>query len=144
MNKGEMNVDPIEGEFFSTEALGSLSDALIREAIQNSLDAAIPGEQVKVVITFSSSDQSLSPLKSEQYLRGLTSHLEAKESGLNHKWVLWIIEWPNGTTLPAHAVEKWNTMNGPRPYCTCAPYLKKQASKIHIFSFVITLFTPSP
>jgi hypothetical protein len=47
MNKGEMNVDPIEGEFFSTEALGSLPDALIREAIQNSLDASIPGEQVK-------------------------------------------------------------------------------------------------
>ena len=53
MSKGEMNVDPIEGEFFSTEALGSLPDALIREAIQNSLDAAIPGEQVKVVVTFS-------------------------------------------------------------------------------------------
>ena len=29
MNKGEVNVDPIEGEFFSTEALGSLPDALI-------------------------------------------------------------------------------------------------------------------
>lgn len=29
MKKGEMNVDPIEGEFFSTEALGSLPDALI-------------------------------------------------------------------------------------------------------------------
>jgi hypothetical protein len=42
MNKGEMNVDPIEGEFFSTEALGSLPDALIREAIQNSLDAVTP------------------------------------------------------------------------------------------------------
>lgn len=82
MNKGEMNIDPIEGEFFSTEALGSLSDALIREAIQNSLDAAIPGEQVKVVITFSSSDQGLSSLKSQPYLKGLKSHLEAKESGL--------------------------------------------------------------
>jgi hypothetical protein len=82
MNKGEMNIDPIEGEFFSTEALGSLSDALIREAIQNSLDAAIPGEQVKVAITFSSSDQSLSSLKSEQYLKGLKNHLESRESGL--------------------------------------------------------------
>lgn len=60
MGKGEMNIDPIEGEFFSTEALGSLSDALIREAIQNSLDAAIPGEQVRVVITFPSPNQYLS------------------------------------------------------------------------------------
>ena len=82
MSKGEMNIDPIEGEFFSTEALGSLSDALIREAIQNSLDAALPGEQVKVSITFSSSDQNLPLFKSENYLKGLRSHLEAKESGL--------------------------------------------------------------
>ena len=82
MNKGEMNVDPIEGEFFSTEALGSLPDALIREAIQNSLDAAIPGEQVKVVVTFSSLDQNLPVSKIEHYLKGLGSHLEARESGL--------------------------------------------------------------
>ncbi len=82
MSKGEMNIDPIEGEFFSTEALGSLSDALIREAIQNSLDAALPGEQVKVAITFSASDQCLSPIKSEQYLKGLRGHLEARENGL--------------------------------------------------------------
>ena len=65
MSKGEMNIDPIEGEFFSTEALGSLSDVLIREAVQNFLDAAIPGEQVKVAITFSSSDQHLLTSKSE-------------------------------------------------------------------------------
>lgn len=82
MNKGEMNVDPIEGEFFSTEALGSLPDALIREAIQNSLDASIPEEQVKVVITFSSSEKNLQPFRSQRYVEGLKSHLEAKGSGL--------------------------------------------------------------
>ena len=88
MSKGEMNIDPIEGEFFSTEALGSLSDALIREAIQNSLDAALPGEQVKVVITFSSSDQNLPASKIEYYLKGLRSHLEARESGLIERVIL--------------------------------------------------------
>jgi len=30
-SRGEINVDPIEGEFFSMEVLGSLPDALIRE-----------------------------------------------------------------------------------------------------------------
>ena len=59
MSRGEINVDPIEGEVFSTEILGSLSDAVIREAIQNSLDAGTPGQQVKIVITFSSPDQRL-------------------------------------------------------------------------------------
>jgi hypothetical protein len=82
MTRGEINVDPIEGEFFSTDILGSLSDALIREAIQNSLDAAVPGQQVKVVITFSSPDQKLPPAKFEHYLKGLREHLEAKGSGL--------------------------------------------------------------
>jgi hypothetical protein len=85
MGKGEMNVDPIEGEFFSTEALGSLSDALIREAIQNSLDAAIPGEKVKVTITFSASNQKLSASKTSHYLSGLKDHLSSKESGVMEK-----------------------------------------------------------
>lgn len=82
MTRGEINVDPIEGQFFSTDILGSLSDALIREAIQNSLDAAVPGQQVKVVITFSSPDQKLAPAKFEHYLKGLREHLEARGSGL--------------------------------------------------------------
>ncbi|MCX8117097.1 MAG: hypothetical protein N3G78_04075 [Desulfobacterota bacterium] len=82
MSKGEMNIDPIEGEFFSTEALGSLSDALIRETIQNSLDAAIPGEKVKLVFTFPSPAQYLPPYRSEPYLRGLRNHLGARGCGL--------------------------------------------------------------
>jgi hypothetical protein len=43
MHAGEMNIDPIDSAFFSTEALDSLADALVREAIQNSLDARAPG-----------------------------------------------------------------------------------------------------
>lgn len=31
--------DPIQGEFFSTEAIKNPADALVREAIQNALDA---------------------------------------------------------------------------------------------------------
>ena len=53
MHAGEMNIDPIESEFFSTEALDSLADALVREAIQNSLDARAPGTQARVRIAFS-------------------------------------------------------------------------------------------
>ena len=48
MSRGEINVDPIEGEFFATEALGSLSDALVRESIQNSLDAKAGTGPIKV------------------------------------------------------------------------------------------------
>lgn len=83
MSRGEINIDPIEAEFFSTEALGSLSDALVREAIQNSLDASIPGEKVKVIISFSSPSQYILPQKSEIYLKGLERHLKSKKSGLH-------------------------------------------------------------
>jgi hypothetical protein len=82
MSRGEINVDPIEGEFFTTEALGSLSDALVREAIQNSLDAARYGEQVLMIITFCPSSKGLSVSKRGQYLNGLQAHLEYRNAGL--------------------------------------------------------------
>ncbi|MBE9544772.1 MAG: hypothetical protein IMF02_09795, partial [Proteobacteria bacterium] len=52
MRPGEINVDPIEGEFFTTEAIGSITDALVRESIQNSLDAAQGNEPVTVRFSF--------------------------------------------------------------------------------------------
>ena len=82
MSRGEINVDPIEGEFFSTEVLGSLPDAVIREAIQNSLDAGLPGETVRIVITFPSPGQRLGAEAAARYLHGLREHLDAKDSGL--------------------------------------------------------------
>jgi hypothetical protein len=54
MQPGEMNIDPIEAEFSSTEALDSLADAFILEAIQNSLDALQPGLTAKARIAFPS------------------------------------------------------------------------------------------
>ncbi|MBU2549466.1 MAG: hypothetical protein KKB20_13700, partial [Proteobacteria bacterium] len=69
MGRGEVNIDPIEGEFFSTEALGGLSEALIRESIQNSLDAALRGRQVLVRILIDL--EGIHPTGSERYLSGL-------------------------------------------------------------------------
>jgi hypothetical protein len=47
MSRGDLNIDPVEGEFFATETLSGITDALVREAIQNSLDAATE-EKVRV------------------------------------------------------------------------------------------------
>src|ERR1035438_4860664 len=38
---GETTRDPIVGEFFATEAINNVGEALVREGIQNSLDAAL-------------------------------------------------------------------------------------------------------
>lgn len=82
MQPGEMNIDPIESEFFSTEALGSLADALVRESIQNSLDARGPGSQARVRIAFPSRGKWIPEDRARRYLAGLWAHLAADRSGL--------------------------------------------------------------
>lgn len=82
MHRGEMNVDPIEGEFFNTEAIASMSDALVREAIQNSLDAAIGKGPVTVQFTFLSGSETPAKAFKYMHLPGLETHLRAKHSGL--------------------------------------------------------------
>ncbi len=51
-------------------------------AVQNSLDAGLPGETVRIVITFPSPDQRLGADAAAHYLHGLREHLDAKGSGL--------------------------------------------------------------
>ena len=84
MQPGEMNVDPIEGEFFTTEALRSITDALIRESIQNSLDASAGSEPVTV--RFSHHLNPVARADSNElrklYIDGLSPHLLSKHSGL--------------------------------------------------------------
>ncbi|CAB1058540.1 hypothetical protein D1BOALGB6SA_3296 [Olavius sp. associated proteobacterium Delta 1] len=84
MRPGEINVDPIEGEFFTTEAIGSITDALVRESIQNSLDAAQGDGPVTIGFSFSAGPGRRSDPQSviKTYLETLTPHLEARHSGL--------------------------------------------------------------
>jgi hypothetical protein len=84
MQPGEINVDPIEGEFFTTEAIGSINDALVRESVQNSLDAAAGSGAVTVRFSFfsRSSPRYDATVISKKYIEGLSPHLQAKHSGL--------------------------------------------------------------
>lgn len=82
MQPGEMNIDPIEAEFFSTEALGSLADALVREAVQNSLDARVDGGQLRMRIYFAAPGAMLEGERRAAYVAELAPHLNASRSGL--------------------------------------------------------------
>ncbi len=84
MQPGEINVDPIEGEFFTTEAIGSVTDALVRESIQNSLDAALGSEPVTVRFSYWSKPNPGydAGFIIKRYIDGLSSHLQAKHAGL--------------------------------------------------------------
>lgn len=78
MVPGDLNVDPMEKEFFLTEALGSVTDALVREAIQNSLDAARNvSERVIVRFLLGQADESAK----QRYLDDLWPHVQASIDG---------------------------------------------------------------
>lgn len=72
MSPGDLNIDPVEGEFFATETLGGITDALVREAIQNSLDAAAE-EKVRVRFCLGRADNATR----ERYLGDLWPHVDA-------------------------------------------------------------------
>lgn len=79
MSPSQVNQDPVQGEFFTAAA--DLPDRLVRETIQNSLDARRPGETVKVRFAFSGTERALPVEKARQYLIGLRSHIQAVADG---------------------------------------------------------------
>lgn len=90
LQKGDTVRDPIQGEFFATEAIENSADALIREGIQNSLDArretsATPwGKEVlRVRVRISGSQGAVSSEIAGWLLSGNWSHLQTPGNGLH-------------------------------------------------------------
>ena len=85
MTPAEINQDPVQGEFFSREA--DLAGRLVREAIQNSLDAGREGQTVRVRFVFSGVRDALPPEKARRYFDGLEEHVEAvvEGGGMTHQ-----------------------------------------------------------
>lgn len=84
-SRDDMDVDPIQGEFFTTRDIDNISTAVVREGIQNALDERNRGEQMETVRVriFLSGDKYA--LHSKEYLpmlETLQPHLSAKGSGL--------------------------------------------------------------
>lgn len=78
---GDPFVDPTHDEFFTTQDVGGLNNALVRETIQNSLDAKDPGISGPIYVRFSFNTlddySEISP-----YLKGLIPHLIACKNGI--------------------------------------------------------------
>jgi hypothetical protein len=76
MDLGEVQVDPVHDEFFKAQ---DLADALVREAIQNSLDARLPRSRapVRVRFRFATGAQALPAEGVREYFDGLEAHLHA-------------------------------------------------------------------
>ncbi len=79
MGPGEINVDPVHDEFFKAQ---DLSDALVREVIQNSLDARRGNSKVRVRFRFADGNDRLPAERAAAYLHGLAPHLASLENDL--------------------------------------------------------------
>ncbi len=86
-NKTDNSPDPTESAFFSNEAVGSISTALVREGNQNVLDEikekvkAVDGP-AKVKITHSGNKYAIVSSEAKYLLGGLIFHLEAEKNGI--------------------------------------------------------------
>lgn len=65
--------DPIQGEFFATASIDSVADSIVRESVQNSLDACAEGRSVSVRFLVGETAKS----EVEPLLRGLWPHVRA-------------------------------------------------------------------
>lgn len=79
---GDPTRDPIVGEFFSTDAIANPAEALVREGIQNSLDAALLGGPVRIRLALATGQWQLSPSKITKWLGSAWDHVEAPGNGL--------------------------------------------------------------
>jgi len=75
--------NPIQGEYFASDAIKNPADALIRESIQNSLDARIKDEngnqgELEIRITMESQESSVI----SKWFSGAWEHINARGNGL--------------------------------------------------------------
>jgi len=78
---GEITRDPIIGEFFSTDAIENPAEALVREGIQNALDAKT-GQEIRVRIFLANENHTLKNNLVSPWFNGIGDHLNSRGNGL--------------------------------------------------------------
>lgn len=90
LRPGDKTREAMQGEFFATEAIRNPAEALVREGIQNSLDAGLkddsghPIETVKVRLHLGNGDYAAKPRDFELFFEGAWPHYQADGNGLAH------------------------------------------------------------
>ncbi len=85
LQPGNKDRQPTQGEFFATDAISSVAEALVRESIQNSLDAGIEnsGKPVRVRFYLGTGDHALPANEARKYFRDGWKHFTAEGNGLD-------------------------------------------------------------
>ena len=112
MDKSEKLVDPIQNQFFTTNIVGGLTAALVRETIQNSMDAKTKtkdehGNDFIVSIRFklSGKTNAIDPSEAIKYIKELIPHLKARNNGIVSELI------PDfGRPMPYLLIEDYNTV----------------------------------
>jgi hypothetical protein len=81
LGRGDKIREPILGEFFSTDAIKNSAEALVRESIQNSLDASVE-RTARVRFFLSGSEGALPAKRAQRYFEGAWPHYAAAGNGL--------------------------------------------------------------
>jgi len=74
--------NPIQGEFFANEAIAGSAQALIRESVQNSLDAALGSKPVRVRVLLADGSDALPPERVASLFHDAFPHYAAPGNGL--------------------------------------------------------------
>lgn len=81
--RGDTTRDSLQDEFFATDAISNQAEALVREGIQNALDAAVDGSCVYVRIGLFTGKAATAPSKVSPFMEGLWPHIASQQSGLH-------------------------------------------------------------
>lgn len=81
---GEKERNPVTGEYFDEEAIDRPAQALVREVIQNCLDARANGAPVKVRFYVSGKTAALPSERAARWLGQAWDHFRAEDSGLRN------------------------------------------------------------
>ncbi len=74
--------EPIAGAFFASDAVSDPGEALVREGIQNSLDATLPGCKTSVRISLIVGNENLDWQEAGPHFDGASGHYAADDNGL--------------------------------------------------------------
>lgn len=79
---GQKIREAVQDEFFAADVIRGAADALVREGIQNSLDAAEEGQRVRVAIALGSLHKKEELDTLQFFLNGSWEHVSASDNGL--------------------------------------------------------------
>lgn len=85
LRPGDKDRQPTQGEFFATDAIKSVAEALVRESVQNTLDAGLktPGQPVRVRFHLATGKHALPAADAQRYFKSGWQHFQAKGNGLD-------------------------------------------------------------